>query len=130
MLTNQSERIDWRVSSLVLSRSITVVQVKFEEVMFCTGSAYAASTHALIAHALPSSCRCCPCCSCCRCCCSCCSAGLCYFGVSILGFWAFGTGVGDNVLLAFKEGPNHWVVTMATMLVVVHVAAAFQVSSL
>jgi hypothetical protein len=50
--------------------------------------------------------------------------------VSILGFWAFGTGVGDNVLLAFQEGPHHWVVTMATMLVVVHVAAAFQVSSL
>lgn len=56
-------------------------------------------------------------------------AGLCYFGVSILGFWAFGTDVGDNVLLAFKAGPHHWVVTMATMLVVVHVAAAFQVSS-
>jgi hypothetical protein len=50
--------------------------------------------------------------------------------VSILGFWAFGTGVGDNVLLAFKEGPHHWVVTLATMLVVVHVAAAFQVSGL
>lgn len=54
-------------------------------------------------------------------------AGLCYFSVSILGFWAFGTGVGDNVLLAFKAGPHQWVVTMATMLVVVHVAAAFQV---
>jgi hypothetical protein len=47
--------------------------------------------------------------------------------VSILGFWAFGTDVGDNVLLAFKAGPHQWVVTMATMLVVVHVAAAFQV---
>jgi hypothetical protein len=35
--------------------------------------------------------------------------------------------VGDNVLLAFKAGPHQWVVTMATMLVVVHVAAAFQV---
>lgn len=53
--------------------------------------------------------------------------GLCYFSVSILGFWAFGTGVAGNVLLAFKAGPHQWVVTMATMLVVVHVAAAFQV---
>lgn len=53
--------------------------------------------------------------------------GLCYFRVSILGFYAFGTGVGENVLLAFQEGPNHWVVTMANMMVVVHVAAAFQV---
>jgi hypothetical protein len=57
------------------------------------------------------------------------STGLCYFAVSILGYWAFGTDVGDNVLLAFKAGPHQWVVTMATMLVVVHVAAAFQVST-
>jgi hypothetical protein len=35
--------------------------------------------------------------------------------------------VGDNVLLAFKAGPHQWVVTMANMLVLVHVAAAFQV---
>jgi hypothetical protein len=47
--------------------------------------------------------------------------------VSILGFYAFGTDVSDNVLLAFEKGPHHWVVTMACMLVVVHVAAAFQV---
>lgn len=49
--------------------------------------------------------------------------------MSILGYWAFGTDVGDNVLLAFKSGPHQWVVTMAQMLVVVHVAAAFQVST-
>lgn len=55
--------------------------------------------------------------------------GLCYFGVSIAGFWAFGTSVGDNVLLAFKSGPHQWVVTMASMFVVVHVAAAYQVYS-
>lgn len=53
--------------------------------------------------------------------------GLCYFSVSILGFWAFGTDVAGNVLLAFKAGPHQWVVTMANMLVLVHVAAAFQV---
>ena len=54
-------------------------------------------------------------------------AGLCYFGVSILGFWAFGTAVGDNVLLAFQHGPHSWVVAMANIMVVVHVAAAYQV---
>jgi len=53
--------------------------------------------------------------------------GLCYFGVSILGFYAFGTSVGDNVLLAFQHGPHSWVVAMAHMMVVVHVAAAYQV---
>jgi len=52
------------------------------------------------------------------------SQGLCYFGVSILGFHAFGTGVSDNVLMAFESGPTSWVVAMANMMVVVHVAAA------
>jgi hypothetical protein len=47
--------------------------------------------------------------------------------VSILGFWAFGTAVSENVLLAFSQGPQHWVVAMANMMVVVHVAAAYQV---
>jgi hypothetical protein len=47
--------------------------------------------------------------------------------VSILGFWAFGTSVGDNVLLAFHNGPRHGVVDAANMMVVVHVAAAYQV---
>jgi hypothetical protein len=47
--------------------------------------------------------------------------------VSILGFYAFGTAVSENVLLAFSEGPRHWVVAMANMMVVVHVAAAYQV---
>jgi len=55
------------------------------------------------------------------------ATGLCYFGVSILGFYAFGTDVSDNVLMAFAHGPNHWVVSMANMMVVVHVAAAYQV---
>lgn len=46
----------------------------------------------------------------------------------MLGFYAFGTGVNENVLMAFEAGPTHWVVAMANMMVVVHVAAAFQVS--
>ena len=74
-------------------------------------------------------CYCC-CCCCCHCCCSFVLAliGLCYFGVSILGFRAFGTAVNENVLLSFaSSGPRHWVVTMASMMVVIHVAAAYQV---
>lgn len=61
------------------------------------------------------------------CCCRLLAAGLCYFGVSILGFYAFGTSVSDNVLLAFEHGPNHGIVAAANMMVVVHVAAAYQV---
>eukprot|EP00878_Enallax_costatus_P009298 GHUV01009718.1.p1 GENE.GHUV01009718.1~~GHUV01009718.1.p1 ORF type:complete len:332 (+),score=46.62 GHUV01009718.1:660-1655(+) len=53
--------------------------------------------------------------------------GLCYFGVSIVGFWAFGTAVSENVLMAFAHGPTHWVVSMAQMMVVIHVASAYQV---
>jgi hypothetical protein len=66
---------------------------------------------------------------------------LCYFGVSILGFYAFGTSVNENVLLSFHDTGSHsgghtsaasaaahGVVVAASMMVVVHVAAAFQVS--
>lgn len=53
--------------------------------------------------------------------------GLCYFGVSIAGFRAFGTSVADNVLAAFSHGPNFWVVSLANLMVVLHVAAAYQV---
>jgi hypothetical protein len=55
------------------------------------------------------------------------ATGLCYFGVSIVGFWAFGTAVPENVLFAFSAGPYAWVFAMANMFVVVHVAAAYQV---
>lgn len=53
--------------------------------------------------------------------------GIAYFGVAITGFYAFGVGVGDNVLLAFAAGRYHAVVVAADMFVVVHVAAAYQV---
>jgi hypothetical protein len=38
---------------------------------------------------------------------------LAYFLVAIVGFYAFGTGVADNVLLTFSHGPTSWVVAMA-----------------
>ena len=46
-----------------------------------------------------------------------------------MGFWAFGTGVSENVLMAFENGVNHWVVAMANIMVVVHVASAYQVGT-
>jgi hypothetical protein len=39
--------------------------------------------------------------------------GIAYFAVAISGFYAFGTGVADNVLLSFAKGPTSWVVAMA-----------------
>lgn len=53
--------------------------------------------------------------------------GLCYFLVSIVGFYAFGTAVSDNVLAAFEHGPRSGVVAAADIMVVVHVGAAYQV---
>eukprot|EP00879_Flechtneria_rotunda_P025399 GHRR01026990.1.p1 GENE.GHRR01026990.1~~GHRR01026990.1.p1 ORF type:complete len:290 (-),score=71.50 GHRR01026990.1:290-1159(-) len=54
--------------------------------------------------------------------------GLCYFGVSIVGFWAFGTSVPENVLLAASAtGAKQHVVAAANLMVVIHVAAAWQV---
>jgi hypothetical protein len=65
---------------------------------------------------------------CCCCCCCCVPAlinnlinnlilqvitGIAYFAVAISGFYAFGTGVADNVLLSFAKGPTSWVVAMA-----------------
>eukprot|EP00775_Hariotina_reticulata_P006859 gene6861-7075_t len=54
--------------------------------------------------------------------------GICYFCVSISGFHAFGTSVPDNVLSAFVHGDQtRWVVAAANLMVVIHVAAAYQV---
>jgi cytochrome b561 len=44
-----------------------------------------------------------------------------------MGFWAFGVGVSENVLMAFEHSAHKWVVAMANIMVVVHVAAAYQV---
>ena len=53
--------------------------------------------------------------------------GLCYFGVSIAGFFTFGNAVPDNILLAFDDGAGRWVVAAANLMVVAHVSAAFQI---
>ncbi|XP_057848868.2 lysine histidine transporter 2 [Cryptomeria japonica] len=50
---------------------------------------------------------------------------LCYFPVAIVGYWAFGQIVDDNVLLTLKK-PD-WLIAAANMMVVVHVIGSYQV---
>ncbi|CAD6263459.1 unnamed protein product [Miscanthus lutarioriparius] len=49
----------------------------------------------------------------------------CYFPVALLGYWAFGRDVGDNVLVALQRPP--WLVAAANMMVVIHVVGSYQV---
>jgi amino acid permease len=49
----------------------------------------------------------------------------CYFPVAFIGYWAFGQGVSDNVLVALERPP--WLVAAANMMVVVHVLGSYQV---
>lgn len=49
----------------------------------------------------------------------------CYFTVAITGYWAFGQGVSDNVMLSIKH--PKWVVGVADMFVVIHVFGSYQV---
>ena len=50
----------------------------------------------------------------------------CYFPVALLGCWAFGRDVGDNVLVALQRPP--WLVAAANMMVVIHVVGSYQLS--
>ena len=49
----------------------------------------------------------------------------CYFPVALVGYWAFGRDVGDNVLVALQQPP--WLVAAANMMVVIHVLGSYQV---
>ena len=50
----------------------------------------------------------------------------CYFTVAIVGYWAFGNSVQDNVLLNLQH--PKWVVGVADIFVVIHVFGSYQVS--
>ncbi|KAL5991146.1 Lysine histidine transporter 1 [Asimina triloba] len=50
---------------------------------------------------------------------------LCYFPVALVGYWAFGNSVDDNILLTLKK-PD-WLIAMANMMVVVHVIGSYQI---
>ena len=50
-----------------------------------------------------------------------------YFGVSIAGFAAFGNSINPDILLSISK--PQWLIKAANLMVVVHVAASFQVPS-
>ncbi|XP_021814390.1 lysine histidine transporter-like 6 [Prunus avium] len=50
---------------------------------------------------------------------------ICYFPVALIGYWAFGQDVDDNVLMDLKK-PS-WLIAAANLMVVVHVIGSYQV---
>lgn len=52
--------------------------------------------------------------------------GLCYFPVSMIGYWAFGNHVEDNVLMSLEK--PRWLIAIANLFVVVHVIGSYQVT--
>ncbi|KAF2311167.1 hypothetical protein GH714_019785 [Hevea brasiliensis] len=50
---------------------------------------------------------------------------ICYFPVALIGYWAFGQDVDDNVLMALRR-PG-WLIASANLMVVVHVIGSYQV---
>ncbi|PKU76201.1 lysine histidine transporter 1 [Dendrobium catenatum] len=50
---------------------------------------------------------------------------LCYFPVALVGYWAFGNSVEDNILLSLVK--PRWLIAMANMFVVVHVIGSYQI---
>ena len=50
---------------------------------------------------------------------------LCYFPVALIGYWAFGNTVDDNILITLSK--PKWLIALANMMVVVHVIGSYQV---
>ncbi|KAJ6982227.1 hypothetical protein NC653_025363 [Populus alba x Populus x berolinensis] len=50
---------------------------------------------------------------------------ICYFPVALIGYWAFGQDVNDNVLTDLKRPA--WLIASANLMVVVHVIGSYQV---
>ncbi|XP_004298301.1 PREDICTED: lysine histidine transporter-like 6-like [Fragaria vesca subsp. vesca] len=50
---------------------------------------------------------------------------ICYFPVALIGYWAFGQDVADNVLVDLKRPA--WLIASANLMVVVHVIGSYQV---
>jgi amino acid permease len=50
---------------------------------------------------------------------------LCYFPVALIGYWAFGSTVEDNILITLSK--PKWLIALANMMVVVHVIGSYQV---
>ncbi|WVZ95279.1 hypothetical protein U9M48_041064 [Paspalum notatum var. saurae] len=50
---------------------------------------------------------------------------LCYFPVALIGYWAFGNRVDDNILITLNK--PKWLIALANMMVVVHVIGSYQI---
>ncbi|XP_058108968.1 lysine histidine transporter-like 6 [Magnolia sinica] len=50
---------------------------------------------------------------------------ICYFPTALVGYWAFGHDVEDNLLLALKS--PEWLIASANLMVVIHVIGSYQV---
>ncbi|KAG6764169.1 hypothetical protein POTOM_031628 [Populus tomentosa] len=50
---------------------------------------------------------------------------ICYFPVALIGYWAFGQDVDDNVLMELRRPA--WLIASANLMVVVHVIGSYQV---
>lgn len=50
---------------------------------------------------------------------------ICYFPVALIGYWAFGNAVEDNILLSLEK--PRWLIAAANMMVVVHVIGSYQI---
>ena len=53
---------------------------------------------------------------------------LCYFPISIIGFWVFGNQVKSNILFSFEK--PEWLIAMANLFVVIHLIGSYQVELL
>jgi amino acid permease len=51
---------------------------------------------------------------------------ICYFPVAIIGYWAFGQDVNDNVLMSLQK--SSWLIASANLMVFIHVVGSYQVS--
>jgi amino acid permease len=51
----------------------------------------------------------------------------CYMPVAMIGYWAFGKDVDDNILITLNK--PKWLIAMANMMVVLHVIGSYQVLS-
>ena len=51
---------------------------------------------------------------------------ICYFPVALIGYWAFGNAVDDNILITLEK--PRWLIALANMFVVVHVIGSYQVT--
>ena len=50
---------------------------------------------------------------------------ICYFPVALIGYWAFGRDVQDNVLMALERPA--WLIASANLMVFIHVVGSYQV---